>query len=304
MCGASVYQKVAQGESMPTCLASWMRGASRHSLFGVALIAALVAALYHRVLGNLVIDWSQNPENSHGFLVPIFAAYLVWSRRAAIRETKLTPTWSGVAVVVLGLSVLLLGDLGANLFLSRISFVILLTGLVVCFGGWTLTNQVRFPLLVLLIAIPIPALLLNHVTLPLQTLASQAASQLLALLGVPVLREGNIIQLSTMRLEVAEACSGIRSLVSLLATAIFYGYFAEKSNLRRLLLVLFSVPIAIADNSLRIVGTGLCVEHWDPDKAMGFFHEFSGWVMFLFSLACLFIVQRLMSLSWNAGRPS
>jgi len=127
-------------------------------------------------------------------------------------------------------------------------------------------------------------------------LASKMASGLLPLFGVPVLREGNVIRLPLMSLEVAEACSGIRSLMSLFTLAVFYGYFMEKSNRRRLVIALASIPIAIAANAVRILGTGLCVQYWDPDKAMGFFHEFSGWVIFLVSLACLYILHRAMSL--------
>jgi exosortase len=135
----------------------------------------------------------------------------------------------------------------------------------------------------------------------LQTLASKLASALLPLFGVPVLREGNVIELPAMKLEVAEACSGIRSLMSLFTLSVFYGYFLEKSFLRRTILALASIPIAIAANGLRILGTGLCVQYWDPDKALGFFHEFSGWVMFLVSLSCLFLVHRIMLL-FPAGR--
>jgi exosortase len=121
---------------------------------------------------------------------------------------------------------------------------------------------------------------------------------------VPVLREGNVIELPAMKLEVAEACSGIRSLMSLFTLSIFYGYFLEKSFLRRAVLALASVPIAIAANAVRILGTGLCVQYWDPEKAMGFFHEFSGWVIFLVSLGCLFIVHRIMCLFPAKGRAA
>ena len=255
-----------------------------------------MVAVYYRVLAKLVIDWWQIPDFSHGFLVPIFAAYLVWAKRKALLNTRIAPTWSGIAVVALGLVVLLLGVYGAELFLSRISLVILLAGLVLSFGGWQLLKELRFPLLVLLLAIPIPAILFNEITFPLQILASKLASALLPLFGVPVLREGNVIELSAMKLEVAEACSGIRSLMSLFTLAIFYGYFLEKSILRRVILALASIPIAIAANAVRIFGTGLCVQYWDPDKAVGFFHEFSGWVIFLVSLGCLFIVHRAMCL--------
>jgi exosortase len=267
-----------------------------HFAWGSALVGILVMAVYYRVLAKLVIDWAEIPDFSQGFLVPIFATYLVWVKRETIRNTKIAPTWNGVAVVALGLVVLLLGVYGAELFLSRISLVILLAGLVLSFGGWQLLKELRFPLLVLLLAIPIPAIVFNQITIPLQFLASKLASALLPLFGVPVLREGNIIELASMKLEVAEACSGIRSLMSLFTLAIFYGYFLEKSPLRRVVLALASIPIAIAANAVRIVGTGLCVQYWDPDKAMGFFHEFSGWVMFLVSLGCLYIVHRVMCL--------
>jgi exosortase len=264
--------------------------------WGAVLIGILVMAVYYRVLAKLVTDWWQIPDFSHGFLVPIFAAYLAWAKRKTLRNIKVAPTWSGIAVVALGLVILLLGVYGAELFLSRISLVILLAGLVLSFGGWQLLKELRFPILVLLLAIPIPAIIFNEITFPLQILATKLASALLQLSGVPVLREGNIIQLSAMKLEVAEACSGIRSLVSLFTLAIFYGYFLEKSPLRRTVLAVASIPIAIAANAVRIFGTGLCVQYWDPDKAMGFFHEFQGWVMFLVSLGCLFIVHRAMGL--------
>ena len=287
---------MAQDIQIPVISKSRWSLQNTHFACGSALIGVLMAAVYYRVLAKLVTDWWQVPDFSHGFLVPILDAYLVWTKRTALLETKIAPTWSGIALVFLGLAVLLLGVYGAELFLSRISLVILLAGLVLGFGGWQLLKELRFPLLVLLLAIPIPFIVFNEITLPLQTLASKLASALLPLFGVPVLREGNVIELPAMKLEVAEACSGIRSLMSLFTLAVFYGYFLDKSNLRRVLLALASIPIAIAANALRILGTGLCVQYWDPDKALGFFHEFSGWVMFLVSLGCLYIVHRVMCL--------
>lgn len=260
------------------------------------LIALLLGAVYYRVLGKLVRDWWEIPDFSHGFLVPLFVGYLLWVKRKRLQETTLSPSWGGVAVVVLSLLILLLGVYGAELFLSRVSLVILLAGLVLGFGGWQLLTELRFALLVLLLAIPIPAIIFNQITIPLQVMASKLASGLLPLAGVPVLREGNVIVLPSMRLEVAEACSGIRSLISLITLSAFYGYFVEKSFLRRLGLVVASIPIAIAANAVRILGTGLCVQYWDPDKAQGFFHEFSGWVVFLVSLACLLLVRRAMNI--------
>jgi exosortase len=266
------------------------------ALWGAVLVGVLLSALYFRVLGRLVTEWWRDPDTSHGFLVPPFAAYLAWTNRERIRAAKIQPSWAGVAVIAFGLAMLILGEYGAELFVSRVSLVVVMAGLTLCFGGSHLLKELRFSLLVLLLAIPLPAIIYNQVTFPLQILASKLASDLLPLFHVPVLREGNVIVLPTMRLEVAEACSGIRSLISLFTLAIFYGYFLEKSVWRRTFLALSSIPIAIGANAVRILGTGLCVQYWDPDKAMGFFHEFSGWVVFVVSLSCLFAVHKLLTL--------
>jgi exosortase len=265
-----------------------------HRAVGTAVVGVLTVAVYHRVLAKLVVDWWQIPDFSYGFLVPIFAGYLAWAKRKDLLAVEISPDWRGIPVIALGLGILLLGVYGAELFLSRISFVIVLAGLVLCFGGLELLKQLCWVFLVLLLAIPIPSIVFNKLTLPLQILASRLASSLLPVFGVPVLREGNVLQLPSIRLEVAEACSGIRSLMSLSTLAIFYGYFLEASLWRRVVLALASIPIAIAANALRILGTGLCVQYWDPDKALGFFHEFSGWVIFLVSLGCLFAAHKVM----------
>ena len=273
-------------------------------VLGSAMIFLLMASVYYKVLGKLATDWWQIPDFSHGFLVPIFAAYLVWEKRSTLRRTMVAPAWSGIAVMAFGVVVLLLGVYGSELFLSRVSLIIVLAGLVLCFGGRQFLKELRFALLVLLLAIPLPAIVFNQITFPLQILASRLASDLLPLFAVPVLREGNVIVLPVMKLEVAEACSGIRSLMSLFTLAVFYGYFMEKSSLRRTALAVASIPIAIAANALRILGTGLCVQYWDPDRALGFFHEFSGWVIFLVSLVCLYLVHRTMLLFPSQRRSS
>jgi exosortase len=264
------------------------------SVWNWTLIGALTVAVYWHVLSKLVNAWLELPDYSHGILVPIFAGYLIWAKRKALLQTKLKPTWNGIAVVALALALLVLGEFGAELFLSRISFIVLCAGLVLGFGGWRLLKELRFVLLVLMLAVPIPTIVFNQIALPMQGLASALATALLHYMGVPALRLGNIIELPSMQLEVAEACSGIRSLVSLFTLAIFYGYFLENTFSRRLILALASIPIAIAANAVRIFGTGMCIQYWDADKALGFFHQFSGWVMFLVSLGSLSIVHFAM----------
>ncbi len=289
-------ENMAQITQMPTASTNPLSLQNAHFAWGSLMIGSLVVLTYYRVLAGLVDTWWRNPDFSHGFLVPIFAGYLIWTKRKALLGRCIAPTWSGVALVALGLMVLLVGSYGAVVFLCRASFVILLAGLVLSFAGWEFLRELRFALLVLFLAIPLPTIIFNQIALPLQIFASELASSLLSLFNVPVLRQGNIIQLAAMKLEVAEACSGIRSLVSLFTFAVFCGYFLERTFLRRAILALASVPIAIAANAIRIFGTGLCVQYWDPDKAMGFFHEFSGWVVFLVSLGCLLVVHRIMLL--------
>ena len=264
-------------------------------LTAAGLILALLLWLYFHIGVKLVQDWINYPDYSHGLLIPFFAAFLIWDQRKTLLATPLKPTWSGIPLVIIAILTLLIGVFGADLFLSRISFIVLAAGLIWTLLGQTMLGKTKFLLFVLVLAVPFPTVLFNHITFPLQLLASQVASSLLPLAGVPVLREGNIINLPAMPLEVAEACSGIRSLMSLFTVAVIFGYFLERGTMRRTMLALASVPIAVAANVARIVGTGLCVQYWDPEKAMGFFHEFSGWLMFLVSLCCLYLIHSLMA---------
>ncbi len=266
------------------------------------LLSLLLVLLYHAIALKLVSDWYDLPDFSHGFLIPFFAAFLLWDKREQLRSTPIAPSWAGISLVVLGLSALLLGVLGADLFFQRVSFVLLVAGLVWALLGKAMLGQLKFVLFVLLLAIPLPAIVFNQITFPLQQWASSLASKLLPMAGVPVLQMGNIIRLPAMDLEVAVACSGIRSLMSLFTVAVIYGYFLERETWRRVLLALSSLPIAVTANVLRIFGTGLCVQYWDPDKAMGFFHEFSGWLVFLVSLGCLYLVHLSMRALAGKGR--
>ena len=250
--------------------------------------------LYWHIAFKLVSDWYNLGDDSHGFLIPVFVLFLLWTERERYLKVPIRTEWAGLALVAISLLTLLVGVFGADLFLQRISFVLLVSGLVWTLLGRPMLKALRFPIGVMLLGIPLPTLVLNHITFPLQLLASRVASGMLQLVGVPVLREGNVINLPAMQLEVAEACSGIRSLMSLLTVAIIFGYLVERTNLRRITLALASIPIAVAANSIRIFGTGLCVQYWDPEKAMGFFHEFSGWLIFLVSLTLLYGVHLVM----------
>ncbi len=287
---------MAQRLQPPSIGVAPLRSSSGSTYLLLGCMTLLVCVLYRSIGVKLVTDWYELPDFSHGFLIPFFVAYILWDKRGAIAATPIRATWAGMPLVLLGLFCLLVGVFGADLFFSRVSFVILTCGIVWCLAGLPMLRQIRFSLFVLLLAIPLPTLIFNQITFPLQLFASHLASLALPLAGVPVLRDGNVIQLPTMQLEVAEACSGIRSLLSLFTLAVIYGYLLEPNTVRRILLALSSIPIAVAANVARIVGTGLCVQYWNPDKAVGFFHEFSGWLMFLVSLSLLYLVHQLLQI--------
>jgi len=258
---------------------------------GITLLT-LSAWLYATTLARLVMQWWSDPNFSHGFFVPAFSLFLLWQDRSRLRQIQPEPTLWGLPVIVFAMCTLILGVFGAELFLSRMSLLVLIAGLTIFFRGWKTLRAVLFPLLFLVLMVPLPAIVFSQITFPLQILASKLSAWLLPFLGVPVLREGNVINLPAMPLEVAEACSGIRSLLSLTTLAIMYGYLMEKRISIRIVLALASVPIAVVANGLRIVGTGLLVQYWDPDKAEGFFHAFSGWLIFVVSLLMLFTLHQ------------
>ena len=268
-------------------------------LWQLLILAALALWLFAPTLYHLVLNWRNDLNYSHGFFVPVFAGFIVWQERHRLARLPLQPSLSGLAIVAFALAVLVLGQLGAELFLARFSLLLLIAGLIVLFLGWNYLHALLFPLAFLVLMIPLPTLIFNKITFPLQLLASRLAATILDLLQVPVLRFGNVIDLPHRPLEVAEACSGIRSLMSLTALAIIYGYLMERRIAARVVLALAAVPIAVIANGLRIVGTGLLGEYWDPDKAEGFFHTFSGWLVFVVSLFMLYLLHRLLRLVWN-----
>jgi len=273
-----------------------------------AILGILTGLLYYKILAGLAVDWWTDPNFSHGFLIPVFSAFVIWQNRKRLAAIESRPSWFGLVVILGSLAVLVVGVLGAEFFLMRSSFVFLLAGLVIYFLGWRHFRALLFPWAFLFFMIPIPVILFNQVAFPLQFLAAKFASSLLALVGVPVLRDGNIIKLPTMTLEVAQACSGIRSLMSLGALAVIFGYIVETRIFPRILLALSAIPIAVAANGFRIMGTGLLGYYWDPSKAEGFFHEFEGWVIFVISLLMLFILQAALhwigSIMAGKGKPT
>src|SRR6185295_17060312 len=261
------------------------------------LVAAVGGAgagvwLYAHVFWKLAHDWANDGNYSHGFLILPLAGYFAWERRRWLRMQPLRPSNAGLAVIAASLTVMIAGTLGAELFLARISMVGVLAGSVLFVGGWRYLRTLAFPLAFLLLMIPIPAIVFNQIAFPLQLLASQFGTVLLGAAGIPVLREGNVIVLARTSLEVAEACSGIRSLISLLTLGIVLGYFTDHRLWARVTIALMTIPIAIVTNGLRVAGTGIAARYYGAAAAEGFFHSFSGWLLFIAALGLLTAVQR------------
>ena len=252
----------------------------------IAWFAALLIAAFFPVLRHLVEQWSTDEDVSHGFFVPVVAAFIAWQRREKILATQVQPTWWGVAVMAWGALQGWVGTLGAELFLQRSAFLISLVGLLLVIGGWNLLKALAFPLLLLPFMIPIPAVIYNQITFPLQIFATRVAEMVLSALGIPVLRDGNILELASQKLNVVEACSGIRSLLSLTFLSQVYAYFFDQRVWMRWFLLFITIPIAILANAGRVAITGILSE-FNTELAQGFFHELEGWVIFLIAVALL-----------------
>ena len=280
---------------------------SRHATAALVLLGG-VLVLYRDVLSSLVRQWASDDNYSHGFLIIPIAVYCAWERRETLARLEPRPRLVGLLLVLVSLCVFAIGALAAELFLARISLVGVVVGAVLFVWGPAYVRTLAFPLALLPLMVPLPEIVFNQIALPLQLIASRVGETAIAAAGIPVLREGNILELPDMTLAVAEACSGIRSLVSLVTLAVVLTYFTGRGMGGRLIVVLAAVPIAILANAFRVAGTGL-VAHWiGRSAAEGFFHGFSGWLMFVTAFAGLVGVQMLVNRTqlpiWRRRRPA
>lgn len=239
----------------------------------------------------------------HGFLVLPVAAWLVWQKRDELARLTPQPSWWGLAVLAWAGMQMILAEIGAELFLARTAFVISIAGAVLLIWGRQHLRVLAFPIGLLLLMVPIPTVVYNEVTFPLQLLASSAGAFLVKLCGLPAERLGNVLVVAGHPLLVAEACSGIRSLLTLLFVALVYGAFTEKNSAVRCVLAVATVPVALAANAVRVALTGI-VANWKPALAEGFAHEASGWVIFLVAIGLIVALHSLLRRLFGAwGKP-
>jgi exosortase len=249
-------------------------------------VASVLTLLYAGMTADLVREWLTRPAASHGILIPPMAAYLVWLRRQDLRRYAPEPDDRGLLLITGACALLLAGNLGAEMFLGRISLIFMIAGLVLTFWGKKRLRVLAFVIVLLATMIPVPTLVFNTLARPLQLVASYSATELAQLFGIAVHREGNVIQLADMTLGIAEACSGLNSLSTLLLTALLLNPSYRLTLAARGCLLLFTPPLAVAVNVLRVAGTAVLADS-RPELALGFYHSFSGWVVFLIGFLIL-----------------
>ena len=267
----------------------------------IAWFTALLVVVYFPTWKALVHQWATDEDVGHGFLVPLVAAYIAWQRRDELLSLEWKPAWWGLALMVWGVAQSIIGILGVELFLQRTSILITLLGMLLVLAGTAAVRILLFPLLLLPFMIPIPAVIYNQVTFPLQLFASSVAETVLGWLNIPVLRDGNVLHLASQTLSVAEACSGIRSLLSLSFLALVYAYFFDKKVWMRWALLIGVIPIAILANAARVTITGILSDEVSPELAHGFYHTLEGWIVLLVAVAMLLILHTVINRIYRAA---
>jgi exosortase len=264
------------------------------SLAKISGCTLLLAVLYLPTLSKLATDWTELPEYSHGFFIPLLALFFVWRQSRRLESTPVVPSYYGLPILVLGLLMFFIGQAAAETFILRLSLLVVIAGIILFLLGWQCLKVLAFPIAFMGLMVPLPSILYQKITFPMQLFASKVAKFFVTLLGIPIFREGNIIYLQDITLEVAEACSGIRSLIGLFAATVTYAYLINRSLLHRILLVLSCFPIAIIANALRVTLTAILANRYGPTVAQGFHHDFSSLALFAITLSTLISVDLLM----------
>ena len=270
-------------------------------LFSWLAIATLLAWLYLPVLVSLLNNWWLDPNYSHGFLVPAVSAWLIWRQRRSLSRLGAGPNWGGLVAMAMGLILLMAGQLSHEFFLQRVSLIFVMWGLVLLYWGFKVARRVLFPFAYLLLMVPLPYVLYDSVAFPLRLVAASLAGLTFSLLGIPVFVEGNILHLPYVVMNVVDACSGIRSLISLLAAGVLMAYLILPNRLIKVLVVLLVIPVAILSNALRVVAAGFLAKYWGQAAVQGAMHDLVGWLVFLLAFFILAGISWLLRAVWGQG---
>ncbi len=255
--------------------------------FYLILCLLLLAGTYHSIVPPMVQQWYTDDNYSHGFVVPLIAGYFLYERREELLKTTVLPWAPGLVLIIAGVIQLIIGWLGTEYFTMRSSLIVVVAGMILYFFGKEVFRKSRLPIFYLILMVPLPYIIYDSVAFPLKLFITKVSVTFLKIIGIVVVREGNIIMFPATTLEVADACSGIRSLVSLIALAVAYACLVNTTNFRRWIIIVSAIPIALITNALRVIVTGILAQYWGARAAEGFFHEFAGLMVFALALAIL-----------------
>ncbi len=273
-------------------------------LWAACLLAAVTAFFAFRDGVVEMLDaWARKEEYSHAYIIPLISGFLVWQRRNELAALEFRGAWAGVGVVLFAILLGLLGQLSAVFTLQQIGFVLAICGFALALTGWRALPLIWMPLLLLFFMIPLPQFLQSSLSAGMQLWSSQLGVWFVRLMGISVYLEGNVIDLGTYKLQVVEACDGLRYMFPLMTLGLVMAWFYKGALWKRVLIFLSSIPITILMNSLRIGMIGWMVEHWGPSMAEGFVHDFQGWAVFMSSLALMVLLMIVLSRVGRDGRP-
>lgn len=277
---------------MPS-LPAFFRSKAAHLVLLLCASAALLS-LYFPIIRGLAADWSSNDNYSHGFFIPLISAYMVYTMKGELQKLPARPNNWGILLLFAGLGQLYVASVGSEFFLQRTSLILVLLGAILYFWGTPVTRKVIVPVLYLLFMVPLPAIIWNKIAFPMQLFSSTITEHVVRLIGIPIFREGNVLNLAQTTLEVVDACSGLRSLTTMFALAAAFAWFSDYANWKKCLLFFSAAPVAIFANMIRLTATAGLASVYGEKVAQGFLHEFSGLFTFVFGLLLLIVINKIL----------
>ncbi len=268
--------------------------ATQQTIISLGVLLTAVVILYFPIIQGLAHDWDTNDNYSHGYFIPILSAYIIYTLKEDLKQLPVHTNIIGLFLLLAGLVQLIIAKAGSEFFLQRTSLIPVLGGIILFCLGFAFFKKLLLPVTYLIFMVPLPAIIWNKIAFPMQLFGSFLTEKVVAFMGIPIFREGNILYLANTTLEVVDACSGLRSLTTLFALSAVFAILSSHTTTQKWILFLAAAPIAIFANIVRLSGTALLASKYGGDVAQGFLHDFSGLVVFAVGIILLVTVSTLM----------